>query len=83
MPASFALQKRLNFLAPLRDFFGHLCLTHAVAANERLSLDAVSQQADSDREAERLQGCRERCLGVIQAETCPLPPVVPAQPAGF
>lgn len=37
------------------------CLTHAVAANERLSLDAVIQHADSDRdriEAERLAGMR-------------------------
>lgn len=28
---------------------GHLCLTHAVVANVHLSLDAVSQHADSDR----------------------------------
>lgn len=82
MPASFALQNRLlNFLTLPRDFWVTFilhCLTHAVAANEHLSLDAVIQHAVSDRdrdEAERLQECGEMCLMWLRwqcglCETC-------------
>lgn len=69
MSASFALQNRLlNFLTPFRDFWFTFILhrlTHAVAANEHLSLDAVIQHAVSDRdriETERLQERGEVCL---------------------
>lgn len=66
-PASFALQNRLlNFLT--RDFrFTFLLhrLTHAVAANEHLSLEAMIQCAVSERnrtEAERQQESGEMWL---------------------
>lgn len=60
MPASLALQNRLlNFLThDFRFTFIPHCLTHAVAANGYLSLEAMIQCAVSDRsrtEAERQQ----------------------------
>lgn len=66
MPASFALQNRLlNFLTPKPDFcftFIPHCLTHAVAANEHLSLDAMIQRGRLRIATGLLQEFRETCL---------------------
>lgn len=73
MPACSASQNRLlNFLTPPRDFWVTFilhCLTHAVAANESLSLVAVIQHARSDRDQENA-GKGVWCDSVGVCETC-------------
>lgn len=75
-PAYFALQNRLlNFLTP--DFWVTFilhCLTHAVAANEHLSLDAVIQHAASCRDrieaagmwGESVRSDSDDCMGFVK-----------------
>lgn len=74
MAACSALRNRpLNFLTPPRDFWVTFilhCLTHAVAANESLSLGAVIQHARSDRERENAGERCAWCDSVGVCETC-------------
>lgn len=65
-------KQAVELFTPPSDFrftFIWYCLTHAVAANEHLSLDTMIQRTVSDRdraEAERLQEFREMCLMTVK-----------------